>query len=295
MSIYGLESTDSCLDAASRILRCEYNNIVAAADAMYVREATDPLHDLRVGIRKFRAAIRYFSPWLSEHSLDEIDQQLAELADILSPARDNDAWLEYLNECSIYDQLKKERQFTSYLEALRIERWQQLPGLRHTLDEYFSDAFRDSIVDALYRQTNQFLIDEISPPYEQFGCQRLGKYYKKLIRLDDIKIDSPPEFIHTFRKKCRRGRYWSEFTVSVGQATAKRLARYFKSLATAIGTARDMQLHIVQMHEDGIVLPSKFYRWQRAIEKEAWHDIKTTWKKLTSEKMQHQVESKLNA
>ena len=290
---YGLQTTDSSVEAASRVMGFEYDKLLAAADAVFGEEGTAPLHDLRVGIRKFRAASRYFAPWLEATNIEYIDQCFADLADVLSPARDRDAWLEYLISSSINKQLKGNKRFQNYLDTLSEERLRLLPEVRDTLSEKFDYGFRQAVADLLDNQLKQIKENDNSPRYAEFGCRRLGKYYQKVIQIDCVSANDAAGLIHVFRKKCRRGRYWAEFTIPAGKTVAKQLAKYFKSLATAVGTARDMQLHLEQWRQSDIDLPGKFLRWQQTVEQDAWQEAKHSWKKLTSETMQKKVKAAL--
>ena len=290
---YGLQSSDSCVEAASRILQWEYKLVVAATDAVFRQDDTTPLHDLRISIRKFRAATRFFSHCLRDTTAASIDQRFSGLSDVLSPARDRDAWLEYLTAPSIQARLADDDSFAQYLYDLKTERDQQLTVLRHSLKTHFDPAFRGAVDDLLYRQFGRLEARDESSNFHEFGRRRLGKYYQKVIQFERVKPSDAAELIHEFRKKCRRGRYWSEFSISVGGGAAKHLAKYFKNLATAIGTVRDMRLHLEKWQHSDRVFPKAFYRWHQQMERDAWHEVKVSWRKLTDAKTQRQVKAVL--
>jgi len=41
------------------------------------------------------------------------------------------------------------------------------------------------------------------------------------------------------------------------------------------------------------VFPKAFYRWHQQMERDAWHEVKVNWRKLTDAKTQRQVKAVL--
>ena len=54
---------------------------------------------------KCQLPIKFFAPFLKDTSAADLDARFATLCDDLSPARDFDAWLEYLQSGKISEQL----------------------------------------------------------------------------------------------------------------------------------------------------------------------------------------------
>jgi hypothetical protein len=86
---------DSAPAAARRLLARLLGVVQDCRAAAAKGAAPDVLHDLRVGLRRFRTALRFLAPHLPP-SAARIHRSLAELSAALSPLRDEEIWNAFL-------------------------------------------------------------------------------------------------------------------------------------------------------------------------------------------------------
>ena len=124
-----LEPRLSASDSAAKAFRLIGASALsqAAANAAVLSRARRPeaLHQMRVGLRRLRAAISLFGPMLADGGLAAVKTELKWITGELGPARDLDV---FLND--------------SYRPMLEPHRdWPELAGLGHTLREARTKAY----------------------------------------------------------------------------------------------------------------------------------------------------------
>jgi len=120
-----LAPTDSAAKAFRLIARSALNQIAANAAVLARARRPEALHQMRVGLRRLRGAIKLFGPMLANEGLAPVKAELKWITGELGPARDLDV---FLND--------------SYRPMLEPHRdWPELAGLGHTLREARTKAY----------------------------------------------------------------------------------------------------------------------------------------------------------
>ena len=88
-----LRPKDSCGQAFQAIAGSALTQIAANARALRLARLPAALHQLRVGVRRFRSAISLFAPMLADGALAEVKAELKWLAGELDDARDLDVFI----------------------------------------------------------------------------------------------------------------------------------------------------------------------------------------------------------
>jgi CHAD domain-containing protein/phosphohistidine phosphatase SixA len=270
---------DGVLDAARRLLYLHYRIVAEQYDGMLAGPGDEPLHDGRVALRRFRAALRLFSQFLPAQSSRAIDEKIATLALALSPVRDNDVWrdflfsqrvsalfcgnIDYVHFCALQSRMKKADRQT--LRTILTSR------------EYFP----------LMRDINRFLRVELpqkikisQQPLTPLAGRRLAALYFEVLSRPGVKTDYDVKKMHRLRKLCRRARYWSEFLAPLLGRPAARFARRFKALADVLGDMHDTDMAIVRVQsQNSPVVPqllrvlSTDKRKHLSAFRRAWHSL----------------------
>ncbi len=163
--------SDSVLEAARRLLYLHFRIVSENYQGMIAAETEDPLHDGRVAMRRFRAALRLFGRFLPTSSRI-IDQRLASLGTALSPIRDNDVWLHFLSSQHVSDTFRGNIDFVHF-HALQ---WRLKRTDRRTLRKLLENQDYASLM----RDINRFLRIELPPkmtkdrhPLQPYSARKL--------------------------------------------------------------------------------------------------------------------------
>jgi len=263
-----VQKKDSAISAARRILYSQWCAMRDNVPGMLEGGNLECLHDYRVGLRRFRAALRMFKPLLNETNADELDKQLAELSNRLSPVRD------------------------AHVALLCFRKWaadaDPYPDARETLEQGVRDANRtlSEILESDFclqtvQLASRFLRVALpalersnhEPPFAAFSQERLDSLTGKLRGLDVSNLrDADPSHMHKVRKLCRRGRYYAEFAAPAGGKQVERTAAQLKTIAGALGDVRDAQL-LMQMvpvnAQKDLIAQQEASAWERF--ERGWH------------------------
>ncbi len=194
--------------------------------------ATSPdpeyIHQLRVGTRRLRAALRLFSPLLSPARVRDLLPPLREMMRLLGRARDFDVLL-----AEIVDPV---------VAALPDE--PRLAALAATVTDRRHAARQQAVAYLNSREFGRLMIQltayccELTatrPPEAgttaDFAATRLKKLRRKVRELADAATAEDPASLHALRIGIKRLRYGLEFFVSLGRGKARR--RMAEELARA--------------------------------------------------------------
>jgi CHAD domain-containing protein len=204
------------------------------------REGADPeeVHDMRVSIRRLRAALRAFDDVLPD-GWENVSPELKWLGTSLSAVRDLDVQLEQLQTWKASlpqtDQALMDR-----LVALLTEQRQQA---RESLVRSLESARYAALINKA-----QALLD--APPSPGAAEQLLiraprliGRSYRKLRKRGDaLDSQSKAEDLHRLRIQAKRLRYLVEFVGGPYGQAGQRLVRRLTRLQDVLGSHQDAQV-----------------------------------------------------
>ncbi len=271
---------DGALDAARRLLYLQYRILIENYDGMLAAETEDPLHDGRVAMRRFRAALRLFRRHLPV-AARAIDARLAALALELSPIRDNDVWLRLLSSKRVGDSFRGNIEFVHFHALQSRQKKADRRALRKLL------ANREYAL--LMRDINRFLRVELPRklnkpqyPLEPLAARRLLGLSFEILSRQGAKKEYNAKEMHRLRKMCRRARYWAEFAEPALGRPAIKFARHFKACADILGDLHDADMameRLSSMHSPVARSLSKLVDGDRrrllARFERAWHSLRS--------------------
>jgi inorganic triphosphatase YgiF len=213
--------------AFTLISRACLRQLVANEPAVKSRDA-EAVHQMRVALRRLRAAISLFSDVVSDDRINTIKTELRWLAQELGPARDLDTLIiEVLKP--LRKQYGNESGFVSISKMFARKR---LKNYRRAEEAVQSARFRTLILDtAEWVEAGPWSISE-NPlmrarreiPIEIRAAEQLSQRRKKIRRRGAKIGDLDPEQLHRLRIQVKKARYAVEFFSSVypGKKAAKR-------------------------------------------------------------------------
>ncbi|MCC8981566.1 CYTH and CHAD domain-containing protein [Bradyrhizobium acaciae] len=240
-----LDSECTAGEAFRVIARSALRHFSSNVDA--VREGhPEGIHQMRVGLRRLRAAISLFSKILSRASTEDVKGELKWLTGALAPARELDVFVKEEIEPATHDVLLR-RGGRAIRQEFSGRRDQAFAQARQAVD---SPRYRNLLIGTLqWIATNQTIAaaDE-GGPIGKFAVALLHRRIKKLRkegrRLDQLSARQR----HKVRIRAKKIRYAIDFFESLfdGKRERKllaRLSRHLKRVQDALGSLNDFVAH----------------------------------------------------
>jgi CHAD domain-containing protein len=229
---------------------------IAGNESAVLRGDSEGIHQMRVGLRRLRAALSLFKQILHESELGGLKRELKWLTEQLGPARDYDVFLRKtlapyrarhadLHELEILQHdLERTRAagFAGASAAVQGERFRRVMlDCAFWLLEGRSRDDADALTGALrQRRARAFARDELA--------RRIRKISEKARKLE--KLDSRKR--HKLRIAVKKVRYGREFFATLdddGRGTGRKLDRALKGLQSGLGNLNDMRVHLKLGHD----------------------------------------------
>jgi inorganic triphosphatase YgiF len=218
---------------------------VAAGDA-------EGVHQMRVGLRRLRAAISFFKELLRDRESARIKRDLKWLLGELGPARDLDVLIS-----ESVEPLQRERADGTELAILKTDlKHRRRSGFERAKAAVASDRYGQTVLaTALWstggawstgpaplaaRHRNRCVVDIAAEKFAR-RQRKIEKKLKKIAKLD-------PHQCHKLRIAAKKLRYADEFFASLydrrrAQHWLQRHDNALKALQSALGKLNDMQVH----------------------------------------------------
>ncbi len=265
-----VDKSDSAVSGMRRIFYSQW--CIMRDNVPGMLEGLDPecLHDYRVAMRRFRAALRMFEPPLAGTAAKEIDAALKKLSDQLGPLRDAHVALQFVTaldsemavEPNVLDVLEREAA-TASRTLCRILKTESFVKLEQQVLRFL----RVELPDLERRGDGEALL----------GCLKksLDNQLKRIMRqnVDGLRNADSGE-VHKVRKICRRGRYYAEFSEPVLGRKTREATKQLKKIAGGLGNAHDARLLAARFDNQA------FVEAVQRLEDEAWERFGKGWRKL---------------
>ena len=239
-----LDSKLSALEAFDVIAFSTLRHFSANADAVGALDA-EAIHQMRVGVRRLRAAISLFNKLLPNDSTARIKAELKWLTDELAQAREIDVFLkEWLLPFVAKSKPRRggraiESQFTAKRDAAFMD-------ARRAIE---TPRFRRLLIDILeWIETRRHLHDDSTETsIGRFASAVLDRRIKKARKQGERLDELSPEERHKLRIKIKKVRYGVEFFQSLypykDRKKLDRLMTRLKKIQNALGALNDARAH----------------------------------------------------
>lgn len=240
-----LDQASNARDAFQVVARSTLRHFSANADAVRNLQP-EGVHQMRVGLRRLRAAISIFSKLLPRMRTEKIKTELKWLTGELAPAREIDVFVQ--------EKLARFRQELAPARGRRaIEqefKSRRERALRRAREAVSSDRYRTLLVDLLeWIETGPDLSQEAAGlPIRKFATETLRRRLKKARKIGSHLQALSTRERHKFRIRVKKIRYGVDFFDSVlaGKRQKKELARlskHLKKIQDALGSLNDFAAH----------------------------------------------------
>jgi inorganic triphosphatase YgiF len=221
--------------AFTLIGRACLRQLVANEPATKRRDA-EGLHQMRVALRRLRAAISFFSDVVSDDRIDTIKTELRWLAQECGPARDLDTLI-----IEVLKPLRKQHANEAGLVSIsKMFARERLKGYRRSQEAVQSARFRTLVLDTAEwvevgpwsKSEDPLMRARREMPIEIHAAEQLSRRRKRIRRRGEKIGDLSPEQLHGLRIQVKKARYAAEFFSSVfqGKKATKRCEKILSSL-----------------------------------------------------------------
>ena len=213
----------------------------AAADG---RDGPEPVHQMRVAVRRLRSAIKVFGRAVRCPAVDAADDGLKTLAAKLAPTRD---WDVFVTEtaAAVAAGLPEEQRLQRLLAAAERLRRTSHDELRHFLASVEFRRLGIGLACLAGGQEWQTTLDaavqtESPASIEEFAARVLNNRRKKLAKIDEDLAQLEPAALHSIRLRCKRLRYAVEIFAPLYSGKAgHRFIRRLSRLQDRLGALND--------------------------------------------------------
>jgi CHAD domain-containing protein len=287
-----LDRKQTCADALSEICRLVVQQILHNWGVVQGSDDPEGPHQMRIGLRRLRSALKCFRPIIDNESLREINERARSLGRILSELRDADVLA-----TDIIDAVLANHDDNADLQVLKATLEEVRTGHRRSVrDELESEdwsAFR------LELSALPELVKSVTQDEGRSGRKRrLGKYASRALekrwrgvtkagrRLSKLTIEER----HQLRKDLKTFRYSAELLTSLYRAKdVRRFSRKLRRLQDRFGYLNDLVVaqKLKAIEPNGTTDALQLQRavgyvlgWHTAHADDAWLDIKREWRML---------------
>ncbi len=281
----GLEAFGACVRSASDQIVHNWRVVVDSDDP-------EGPHQLRVGLRRLRTALRMFRPLATSEELRALNAKLRNLARLIGEIRDLDVLTHEIVK-PLSDRVGADRGLRSLLATLDSEslRWRNeiravLAGRDRSLDLLEISLLSECLGGQLGRDCRR----KLRRPIDKLATRMIARSWRALAergrRLEALDISER----HEMRKDLKKLRYTVDFLAPL---FAPREVRAFLQEAARMqdvfGYLNDVQLaqrlpEIQAVVETGDVAVQRAVGvaigWHQTRAEHAWHDARSGWERL---------------
>jgi triphosphatase len=215
-----------------------------AAQALVTVRDPEPVHQMRVAVRRLRSAFAVFRPAIGCGTVDAANAALKELAHRLAPARDWDVFV--AETCAaVGDALPDDKELARLRMAAERRRRAAYAHLRSLLT---NPSFRQLGITLAGLAGGEAWLAALEPTQqeilnlglEQFADRALGRRLRRIAEAGGAIDHLDPAALHTIRLRAKRMRYAAEvFAPLYPGKAARRYLRRLSALQDRLGALND--------------------------------------------------------
>jgi CHAD domain-containing protein len=248
----GIGSDDAIGEAGRKVLRFHFERLLKNSSRIHDDEDIEALHRMRIAVRRLRAAMRLFGPYLPAEQVRSVRRGLAQLARTSGPMRDFDVLLNKARCCEkeaangkggVLEPLREfwEREraaarekMLQYLTGKKCRTWlQAFESLLCAEPETVRDP---QSVEAM-RKPRVRLLRHVAPTL-------IWRQYGRVRRYETTVAGASVETLHALRLQCKRLRYTLELLSEILGESAE----------AAIALAKKAQDYLGELHDGDVAV-----------------------------------------
>jgi inorganic triphosphatase YgiF len=285
-----LTGMETCGEALAMFVAAAAEQIVANRTAVLETDDPEAAHQLRVGLRRLRSALRAFRPIEASAATRELAQHARALGQSIGDVRNADIFIEEIHATAAATR-KGDPGFAALREALLAHRAAMRAEAREALaSEQWS---RLRLYLALWPQTVKDN-PRLAAPVRSFADGALTRSWKRIARRGARLERMTPEERHEMRKALKSFRYTVEFFGSLYEdRKVSRFVKTLKKLQDVFGYVNDVATAeaLNAIADERCVAAPTAQRaagyalgWHQVRSEHAWAGVADAWSRLTKRK-----------
>lgn len=275
-----ITSSLSFHEAVRRLLFLHYRTMLINVDGALAATGNEPLHDLRIAIRRMRTVFRAFRKLLAKPSWERIDRDLQQLNRTLGIARDLDVWIGFFSNEKVSLQFAGHRLWAGFVaHQLELRRLQQTTVRRQLHGARFN---------ALRVRIGRFLRFELpaaaalaSPvPINGPARRAMAKHLRRALELGHLRQSRSPEKLHRLRIALRRVRYLGGFFGGALGRPVRKLSKRTHAIERLLGEMRDADLALSRIQREGPTPPRLLVRQLERLRQTDAAALESAWRRF---------------
>ena len=285
-----LTGDETCATALGQFAEAATEQIIANRRALLETDDPEAAHQLRIGLRRLRSALRAFRPVSFPTATRDLEQHAKALGQHVGELRNADVFIESIL-APVAGSMKRAPGFDELKGALNAHRTAMHEQARTSLEgEQWSKL---QLYLALWPRT---VAEDsaLAKPVRAFAAKALDKGWKKIAKqgkaLDDLTLEAR----HDMRKALKGFRYTAEFFGSLyARGKVEKFVKELKRLQDVFGYVNDVataaelnQICHNRCSESREAQRAAGYvlGWHTAQAEHAWKSATKEWKRLAKQK-----------
>ncbi len=243
------------IEAARRLLWIEFKTILANVDSAVAGETSEPVHDIRIAMRRMRTLLRVFRNHLPDAPRKEIEELLVEISGEFGPVRDLDEWVNLLESGPIVAAVKRSRLFPAYLRHHQQQRQLVHATVRRCFRGPHFASQRLKINRLLREELPRLIKTELPGSLPKLAAKQLDKAMRRVRKDERLRHSRSPQKLHELRITVRKARYLAEFLGSVLGPDTVKLAKRLRGVERVLARIHDIDLGMEHLTRQGPLPP----------------------------------------
>ena len=282
-------------EAARRLLFLYFRVLQANVGGAVAAKETEPLHIVRVAIRRLRAVLRVFRKPLARTSANRIDRELQQLNLALGEARDLDVWIDFLTSDALKRRLGHHPRWAKFVGHQReLRQLQQATVRRHLRGASFA-ALQVRIGRLLRIEIPRALPAMPRIPLDTFGRRMLVKNLRRALKLAELRRADSPGKLHQLRIALRRVRHVGSYFSDVLGPPGAVVVRRVHAVERTLGRMRDLDLAFARIQREGPSPPRLLVKMLERRRESAVRELARTWRRLEKPRLLRDLRRKPGA
>jgi CHAD domain-containing protein len=267
-------------EAARRLLSRQFKIITINTDAAVTGDSREPLHDIRVAIRRLRALLRAFADHLPKAERQRLDAVLKELNRDLGAARDLDVWLDFLESTEAQALLARSRFGPRYLDHYRRRRRLRQETVWRCLKGAHFAALRRLMARWLRVDLPAAARNEEPGGLPRLAADRIKKALRPARKWSRWWGSNEPDELHQLRIALRKVRYFGEFFGPVWGEPLIRFTQRVHAVEQALAKIHDIDVGLQRLPHDGPTPPRALANLLRQQRQAQAQKLEAAWKRF---------------
>ena len=283
------------LEAARRLLWIQFKTILAHLDDAVQGPSSEPVHRIRVAVRRMRSLLRAFRKQLPVEPREEIEAVLDNLIEELGPVRDLDVWLDLLQSPAVRSITARSRLWPAYLQH-HIQRRQLVHAtVRRSLRGPHFAAQRLKINRLLRTALPQLIKVEPSGSLTDLAAAQLRKAWRRVLQKSQLRHSTSAKKLHRLRIVLRKARYLGEFFSPILGVHAAELTRRLRQTERVLGRIHDLDMAMGHLAHEGPTPPRALALYLERERTQSLEKLEKAWRRLADVPLQKRVQQELDA